>query len=236
MANRFATASPCPPALPTTSSRFGDHFRTPPSASPPLQAHSWRPDCCALASQAACCHPAPLLHHCPAVEGGPRIALPNEMVMPWKRSRAVGGPAMAQAGWLAGWTFGPPPIPRLSAPGQPRTKSRLGMLCRCDLSRDKTSPATPGGWLGAVSTSSPPPRGPHTPSFKEREGQGSEWRSVNRRRQLRRQQQIQGDMPAPGMHWKGGRYPPPFSRTPSLCPATVPLTPSASFNGICNRQ
>ena len=32
-----------------------------------------------------------------------------------------------------------------------------------------------------------------------------------------------------GMHWKGGRY-------PSLCPATVPLKPSASFNGICNRQ
>ena len=26
------------------------------------------------------------------------------------------------------------------------------------------------------------------------------------------------------------------SRAPSLCPATVPLTPSASLNGICNRQ
>ena len=38
------------------------------------------------------------------------------------------------------------------------------------------------------------------------------------------------------MHWKGGRYPPPPSRAPSLCPATVPLTPSAGFNGICNRQ
>ena len=36
---------------------------------------------------------------------------------------------------------------------------------------------------------------------------------------------------APGVHWKGGRFPPP-----SLCPATVPLTPSASLNGICNRQ
>ena len=30
--------------------------------------------------------------------------------------------------------------------------------------------------------------------------------------------------------------PPPPSRAPSLCPATVPLTASASFNGICNRQ
>ena len=53
------------------------------------------------------------------------------------------------------------------------------------------------------------------------------------------------------MHWRGGRYPlcdipsgccsftevpPPPSRTPSLCPATVPLTASAGFNGICNRQ
>ena len=39
------------------------------------------------------------------------------------------------------------------------------------------------------------------------------------------------------MHWKGGRNPPPpASRAPSLCPATVPLTPSAGFNGICNRQ
>ena len=38
----------------------------------------------------------------------------------------------------------------------------------------------------------------------------------------------------PGMHWSGGRYPP--SRAPSLCPATVPLTPDAGFLGICNRQ
>ena len=30
--------------------------------------------------------------------------------------------------------------------------------------------------------------------------------------------------------------PPPPSRAPSLCPATVPLTPNASLNGICNRQ
>ena len=33
---------------------------------------------------------------------------------------------------------------------------------------------------------------------------------------------------------KGGRYPPPPSRAPSLCPATVPRTASAGFNG--NRQ
>ena len=39
-----------------------------------------------------------------------------------------------------------------------------------------------------------------------------------------------------GMHWKGGRFPPPSSTAPSLCPATASLTPSASFNGICNRQ
>ena len=30
--------------------------------------------------------------------------------------------------------------------------------------------------------------------------------------------------------------PPPPSRVPSLCPAAVPLTPSARLNGICNRQ
>ena len=29
-----------------------------------------------------------------------------------------------------------------------------------------------------------------------------------------------------GMHWKGGGYPPP-SGAPSLCPATVPLTPAS---------
>ena len=39
-----------------------------------------------------------------------------------------------------------------------------------------------------------------------------------------------------GMHSKGGRYPPSPSTAPSLCPATVPLTPSASLNGIRNRQ
>ena len=33
----------------------------------------------------------------------------------------------------------------------------------------------------------------------------------------------------PGMHWK---RPPPPSRAPSLCPPTVSLTPSASFNGL----
>ena len=38
-----------------------------------------------------------------------------------------------------------------------------------------------------------------------------------------------------GMHWKGGRSPPP-PRAPSLCPATLSLTPSASLSGICNRQ
>ena len=30
--------------------------------------------------------------------------------------------------------------------------------------------------------------------------------------------------------------PPPPSRATSLRPATVPLTPSAGLNGICNRQ
>ena len=30
--------------------------------------------------------------------------------------------------------------------------------------------------------------------------------------------------------------PPPPARAPSLSPATVPLTPSAGLNGICNRQ
>ena len=34
------------------------------------------------------------------------------------------------------------------------------------------------------------------------------------------------------MHWKGGLPPPPSSRAPSLCPATVPLAPSASLNGF----
>ena len=40
--------------------------------------------------------------------------------------------------------------------------------------------------------------------------------------------------PPQGMHWKGGRYrpPPPPSKAPSLCPATVCLTAGASFNGI----
>ena len=35
---------------------------------------------------------------------------------------------------------------------------------------------------------------------------------------------------------EGAGVPPPPSRAPSLCPATVSLTPSASLNGICNRQ
>ena len=35
---------------------------------------------------------------------------------------------------------------------------------------------------------------------------------------------------------EGKEVPPPPSRAPSLCPATVSLTPSASFSGIGNRQ
>ena len=35
---------------------------------------------------------------------------------------------------------------------------------------------------------------------------------------------------------RGEVIPPPPSKAPSLCPATVSLTASASFNGICNRQ
>ena len=37
---------------------------------------------------------------------------------------------------------------------------------------------------------------------------------------------------------KGRRYPPPRppSRAPGLCPGNGSLTPSASLNGICNRQ
>ena len=35
---------------------------------------------------------------------------------------------------------------------------------------------------------------------------------------------------------KGGLPPPPPLGTPSLRPATVPLTASARFSGICNRQ
>ena len=40
---------------------------------------------------------------------------------------------------------------------------------------------------------------------------------------------------ADGMRWRGGGPPPP-PPGPSLCPATVPLTASANFNGVCNRQ
>ena len=41
------------------------------------------------------------------------------------------------------------------------------------------------------------------------------------------------------MGWTGRagvEVPPTPSRAPSLCPATVCLTPSARLNGICNRQ
>ena len=33
-------------------------------------------------------------------------------------------------------------------------------------------------------------------------------------------------------HWKGGRNPPPPPRVPSLCPTTVPRTPSAGLNSV----
>ena len=43
-------------------------------------------------------------------------------------------------------------------------------------------------------------------------------------------------VPRDALERRGGTPPPPPSRAPSLRPATVPLTPSASLNGICNRQ
>ena len=47
-----------------------------------------------------------------------------------------------------------------------------------------------------------------------------------------------GSDPPPRDALEGGEAAPtpPPSRAPSLCPATVSLTPSASFNGIYNRQ
>ena len=45
-----------------------------------------------------------------------------------------------------------------------------------------------------------------------------------------------GTPPPPRDALEGGRYPPPPFRAPSLCPATVPRTPSAGLDGICNRQ
>ena len=66
---------------------------------------------------------------------------------------------------------------------------------------------------------------------------GSPGRSTRRccRRCLQMCGMIHGIPPSPGMHWKGG-IPPPPSRPPGLCPATVSLAASARFSGICNRQ
>ena len=49
---------------------------------------------------------------------------------------------------------------------------------------------------------------------------------------------VHGIPTKPGMHWKGGGTPPPrpLPRAPSLPPATVSPTASASFNGIGNRR
>ena len=41
--------------------------------------------------------------------------------------------------------------------------------------------------------------------------------------------------PSPRDALEGGGGTPP-SRAPSICPATARLTPSASLNGVCNRQ
>ena len=43
-----------------------------------------------------------------------------------------------------------------------------------------------------------------------------------------------GVTPRPRDALEGGEVPPSTSRAPSLCPATAPLTPSASLNGSCN--
>ena len=73
-------------------------------------------------------------------------------------------------------------------------------------------------------------------------GTGSKGRAANwpiRAAGCRREQHTKGDMPTPPPPrdaLEGGEVPPPPFRAPSLCPATVPLTASASFNGICNRQ
>ena len=46
---------------------------------------------------------------------------------------------------------------------------------------------------------------------------------------------LAGADPRDALERGGGRGDPPL-RPPSLCPGTVSLTASASFNGICNRQ
>ena len=61
---------------------------------------------------------------------------------------------------------------------------------------------------------------------------------ISKRRQRRQHSSTTGrslDKGARGRDvLEGGQVPPPPSRAPSPRPATVPLTPSASLNGICN--
>ena len=79
------------------------------------------------------------------------------------------------------------------------------------------------------------PRG-SVPPFPERQGRRHDHRPSGHIRNRHRacpglSRPVPAGPPPPQMHWKGGA-----SRASSLCPATVPLTPSASPNGICNRQ
>ena len=47
---------------------------------------------------------------------------------------------------------------------------------------------------------------------------------------------VKGFAGGSGDAFEGGRYPPPPPDGASLRPATIPLTSSVSFSGICNRQ
>ena len=109
--------------------------------------------------------------------------------------------------------------------GQGAVEEREGMAGGQARAREEGCPA--------LLTHPPPP--PACLSMHRRGGTSSLHEVVGRPKQ-RNEGSYGGGGGRDALGGGGVPPPPPPSRAPSMCPATVPLTPSASLNGICNRQ
>ena len=162
--------------------------------------------------------------HCVGLfgEGAYRSAVEQREAV-WVATNAVG----RRWGWGGGlrpvleFFFGQGPPPPSSPPPPPGVPNPLDNPPRDALERGGCTPHSPGVPIGQVIRGL---RWHNQNTFGPTEGPNEQWREANRRRQ-RHTIRYRGLVPTP---------PPPPSRAPSQRPATVPPTPSARFNGICN--
>ena len=123
------------------------------------------------------------------------------------------------------WDSPPPPVATRATEGQGR-RGQVSSPCALSWPRRdvyKGAGASDCVWFSAGSCGAPPT--PPPPGAME-----PPRRFANKNRKEKIASYLESTRP------RSAGFAPPPSRAPSLCPATVSLIATASFNGVCNRQ